>query len=150
MATGTWKWYGLGLEKWLEGSIDFASDTIKVGLSTSSYTPNQDTDEYYTSAGIAVNEVASGNGYTTKGEALASKTITYNAASNEVRIDADDLQWTSASFTARVAWMMKDTGNGATSPLLAYCVFSEDVVASGGNFDLTFDSTGILKVTASA
>lgn len=55
---------------------DFLTDTIKVMLTTSAYTPNRDTHE--TKADVT-NEI-SGTGYTAGGVTLASKTITYTAA----------------------------------------------------------------------
>lgn len=55
---------------------DFLTDTIKLMLTTSTYTENLDTHE--TKADVT-NEV-SGTGYTAGGNTLASKTITYTAA----------------------------------------------------------------------
>lgn len=55
---------------------DFLSDTIKVMLTTSTYSPNLDTHE--TKADVT-NEI-SGTGYTAGGVTLASKTIVYTAA----------------------------------------------------------------------
>lgn len=55
---------------------DYLTDTIKVMLTTSSYTPNRDTHE---TKNDITNEI-SGTGYTAGGVTLASKTITYTAA----------------------------------------------------------------------
>ncbi len=55
---------------------DFLSDTIKVSLHTSSYTPNLDTHETLSDV---TNEI-SGTGYVAGGVTLASKTITYTPA----------------------------------------------------------------------
>lgn len=57
---------------------DFLTDTIKVMLTTSTYTENLDTHE--TKADVT-NEVV-GTGYTAGGATLASKTITYTAAAS--------------------------------------------------------------------
>lgn len=55
---------------------DYLTDTIKVMLTTSTYTPNRDTHE---TKNDITNEI-SGTGYTAGGVTLASKTITYTAA----------------------------------------------------------------------
>lgn len=55
---------------------DFLTDTIKVSLHTSSYTPNLDTHETFADV---TNEVSGGN-YVAGGVTLASKTLTYTAA----------------------------------------------------------------------
>lgn len=57
-------------------AVDFLSDTIKMALTTSAYTPNRDTHEFFSDI---TNEIT-GTGYTAGGVALASKTITYTAA----------------------------------------------------------------------
>ena len=88
--------------------IDFDTDTMKVSLHTVTYVPAQDTDDFWNDA---TNEI-SGTGYTTKGVTLGSKTVTYDAGTNECRLDAGDAQWTASSFTARIAVVYKD-GAGA-------------------------------------
>lgn len=77
--------YGKALANMLGGEssgetfqTDLLSDTIKVMLTTSSYSENLDTHE--TKADVT-NEV-SGTGYTARGVALGSKTITYTAANS--------------------------------------------------------------------
>lgn len=57
-------------------AVDFLSDTIKAALTTSAYTPNRDTHEFFSDI---TNEI-SGTGYTAGGATLGSKTITYTAA----------------------------------------------------------------------
>ena len=75
------KLYGNFLAKSLNKEIDWDSDTIKVALLSSSYTPNQDTHDYYDD--VVGNEV-SGTGYTTGGNTLSSKTITYDGTNNVI------------------------------------------------------------------
>jgi hypothetical protein len=125
--------------------VDWVSDTIKVSLHTSTYTPNQDTDDFFNDA---TNEV-SGTGYTAGGVTLGSKTTAYDSATNETRLDAADVSWTSASFTARYAVVYKDTGTASTSPVLGYVDFGGDETVSSGTFNITWDATGVLKITAS-
>lgn len=61
------------------GSVNWGSDDIRAALVTSTYTPNGDTDQFWSTP--VANE-ASGTGYTANGVALASKTSTYTAANS--------------------------------------------------------------------
>jgi len=136
-------WYTNG-PKHAVSDVNFASDTIKVMLCTSSYTPNQDTHEFKSSV---TNEI-SGTGYTARGLTLASKTVAIDATSNETRLDAADASWTTATFTARIAVIYKDSGTDGTSPLLGWVDFGADSSVSSGTFLIQCDATGILKITA--
>ena len=136
--------YGLGLKAIVTQDVDWENDTIKVALVTSTYTPAQDTHDFWDD--VSANE-ASGTGYTAGGETLGSKTITYDAATNEVRMDAGDVQWSSATITARYAVTYKDTGDAATSPLVGYIDFATDQSSSNGNFNLTFAANSVFKAT---
>lgn len=140
----TAKWYGVPLASIVAGTetLDWDANTIKVTLHTSAYVPAQDTHDY---AADATNEI-SGTGYTTGGQTLSSKTVTYDTSTDEIRMDATDAQWTSASFSAYYAVIWKDTGNSATSPLLAYVDFGGTETVSSGTFTIQWDSTGVLKL----
>jgi hypothetical protein len=143
----TAKWYGLAgqgqFSQTAARRVSWLDDTIKVTLHTSTYTPNQDTHDF---ADDLTNEVANGNGYTTGGVTLGTKTLTYDSASNTVRLDAADASWTfTASKTMRYAVIWKDTGSAATSPLLGYVDFGADETSSG-TFTLQWDATdGVLR-----
>lgn len=119
---------------------------MKIALASSSYTPDQDTHDFFNDI---TNELSTSGGYTAGGATLASCTVTYDTASNEVRLDAADAAWTSATFTARYAIVYKSTGTASTSPLLCYIDFGTDVSVSSGTLTIQFDSTGICKLTAS-
>lgn len=124
--------------------IDWVSDTIKTALATSTYTPNQDTHVFFSDV---TNEVV-GTGYTAGGVALGSKTLTYDAATNETRLDAADPSWSTATITARYAIIYKDTATASTSPLMGYVNYGADQAVVGGTFTIQFDATGALKATA--
>jgi hypothetical protein len=115
-----------------------------VALTTSAYTPAQDTHNFFDDV---TNEIT-GTGYTAGGVTLAGKTTAYDATSNETRLDANDASWTTASFTARRAVVYKDTGTASTSPLLGYVDFGGDQTVSSGTFTIQWDATGVLKITA--
>jgi hypothetical protein len=94
------------------------------------------------------NEIT-GTGYTAGGVALASKAASYDASSNELRLQSNPALWTGATFTARRGVLYKDTGSAATSPLLGWVDFGADQSPAGINFSVTPDATsGWLKVTA--
>jgi hypothetical protein len=142
-------WYAYGLLNAYGGSTagdaytcDFLSDTVKVALTTSSYTPNQDTHDFFNDV---TNEV-SGTGYTAGGSTLGSKTLA--ATNNVVKFDAADTSWATSTITARRAVIYKDTGTSSTSPLLAWVDFGADVSSSAGTFQITWDSAGIMTITA--
>lgn len=139
-------WYGNSLLKALNKEMNWTSDTIKVALVSSAYTPNQDTHAYYSDI---TNEVT-GTGYTAGGATLASKTATYTGATNVITLDAADVTWTSSTITARYAIIYDATpATAATQPLLAYVDFGADQTSTNGNFSIVWDANGILKITVS-
>ena len=142
MATATL--YGLGFQNFFDGSEDWLADTIKVALLSSAYTPNQDTHEFWSD--VSANEVT-GTGYTAGGQALGTKTATYDAATNTIKLDAADVTWAASTITARYAVVYKDTGVATTSPLVAYVDFVTDQSSNSGDFTLTWDANGIVNVT---
>jgi hypothetical protein len=138
------KLYGNFLLKALNKEVDFDSDTIKVALLTSSYTPDQDAHDYFND--VSTYEV-SGTGYTAGGNTLASKTATYDAGTNVIVLDAADTTWSSSTITARYAVVYDSTGTAATSALIGYVDFGSDQSSTNGNFTITWDATGIVRIT---
>lgn len=143
----TAKWYGKALSgQFGSAPVNWTSDTIKIALTTSSYTPDQDTHDFFDDIS---NEV-SGAGYTSGGATLGTKSVNYDTATNVVSLRGATTSWTSASFTARYAIIYKSTGTGSTSPLLGYVDFGGDETVSSGTFSIAWDATdGLLKITAS-
>jgi len=140
------KVYGNALKAAFNKEIDFDSDTVKVMLLTSAYSPNQDTHDYLDD--VVANEVT-GTGYTAGGQALASKTVTYDAATNTVKFDASDVTWSASSITARYAVVYDDSpATNATKPLIAYFDFTTDRASSNGDFIVRWGTDGIFSATA--
>jgi hypothetical protein len=134
------KLYGQFLQKALNKEVDFDSDTIKVALLTSSYSPNQDTHDYYDD--VNTYEVSQG------GVTLASKTSTYDSANNVIILDAADVTWSSSTITARYAVVYDDSpATNGTKPLIGYVDFGSDQSSTNGNFTITWDATGIVRIT---
>ena len=139
------KLYGNFLKQALNKEVDWDSDTIKVALLSSSYTPNQDTHDYYDD--VSSYEVT-GTGYTTGGATLASKTSTYDGANNVIVLDAADVTLSSSTITARYAVVYDDSGaSAAAKALIGYVDFGSDQSSTNGNFTITWDSTGIVRIT---
>jgi hypothetical protein len=139
------KLYGQFLSQALNKEIDWDTDTIKVALLTNSYTPDQDAHNYYDD--VVANEVT-GTGYTAGGNTLANKTNTYNSGTNVIVLDADDTTWSSSTITARYAVVYDATpATNATKPLIGYVDFGSDQSSSNGNFTITWDATGIVRIT---
>lgn len=125
-------------------TINLDTDTIKCSLHTSTYTPNQDTHDFFNDA---TNEV-SGTGYTAGGNTLANTTLTYTAGTNVFKFDADDTSWAASTITARYAVIYDSTpGTAATNPLILYIDFGADFSSTAGTFTITFDAAGIGTVT---
>jgi len=110
------------------GLHDLDSDTIKIALYTSSASLDATTDTYTTS-----NEVANGNGYATGGVTLANASVIENGTSG--CFDADNPEWTSATFTARGALIYNDTDGDRA---IAVLDFGGDFTVSSGTFRVVF------------
>jgi hypothetical protein len=139
------KLYGQFLGQALNKEIDWDTDTIKVALLSNAYTPDQDAHNYFDDV---VAYQVTGTGYTAGGATLANKTNSYNAATNVITLDADDVTWSSSTITARYAVIYDASpATDATKPLIGYVDFGADQSSSNGNFTITWDATGIVRIT---
>lgn len=139
------KLYGQFLQQALNKEIDWDTDTIRVALLTNAYTPDQDAHNYLDD--VIATEVT-GVGYTAGGNTLSNKTNTYNAGSNVIILDADDTTWSSSTITARYAVIYNASpSTNATRPLIGFVDFGSDQSSSNGNFTITWDATGIVRIT---
>lgn len=127
----------------MNGSIDLDTDTIKVMLVTSAYTPNIDT---HTKRSDVTNEV-SGTGYTAGGQALANKAVSADNTDDEGVFDADDPTWTASTITARGAVFYKSRGGASTADeLICYLDFGSDITSTAANFVIQIAAEGILNL----
>jgi hypothetical protein len=120
--------YGKGRDKFANGDIDWVNDTIKLYLiDAADYTVSIDVDEF-------ADDIAG-----------AAKVATATFAGNSTALgvcDANDTTFTTVSgdvSEALVIW--KDTGNQATSPLIAYMDTGTGlpVTPNGGDITVTWD-----------
>lgn len=123
--------YNEGAESLLDGSIDWASDTIKARLVASSATPNKDDDDL-------------SSGYTAIGtdQTLGSKTRTKDDTNDRVVYDAVDPTWSAVAGGSTVGWVIiyKDDG-GDGVPIAALDI--TDTPTNGGDITIQFSASGI-------
>lgn len=118
--------------------IDFDTDTVKVMLCTSTYSPSQTTHAYKSDI---TNEVT-GTNYTAGGNAVASKTVTLATLTQQ--FDAADTTFTNITVTGiHYAVIYVDTGVASTSPLIGYVDWQTDYNVSAGDFTIRWAATGI-------
>ena len=142
----TAKLYGYFVNALANKEIDLVGtpDSIYVALTTSTYTPDQDVDDYFNDV---TNEVV-GTGYTAGGQALANITWGYTAGTNTWKFDADDAAWTTATITARTAVIYDRTpASDATRPLICYQSESSDITSTAGTWAITWHANGIFTIT---
>jgi hypothetical protein len=123
--------------------VDLDGDTIKLSLHSSSYTPSQDSHDFFDDV---TNEVSASGTYSAGGATLAV-TLTQDNTDDEGVFDATDVSFTSATINARYAVIYKSTGVASTSPLVCLIDFGTDQSSTQGTFTITFASEGILNVT---
>jgi len=124
--------------------IDLNSDTFKCALYTNSITGtyNFDTTNTYNSAPWDNNEV-SGSGYVSGGGSCASPTLTIS--SGKIVFDANDVSWSSATFTARGCLLYDDTISPKSG--IVAVNFGSDFTATAGTFTIQWNPSGIFTIT---
>jgi len=141
----------------LDGTIDLDTDTIKVALVTSAYTPLATHDvlaDVMASPDPEVVAIASpSNGYTDGGAALSGAAVTHTDSPSTAKFDASDLTWTSLTATFRygIVYAEKSVGSPAiVNPLIGYILFNDtpaDVDVSGVDFTIQWSASGIVTLT---
>lgn len=121
--------YDAGRNSFLTGAINFTSDTIKMALVSSSYTPNLSTHDFWND--VSANVVGTP-------QTLTTKTATAGVA------DCDDVTFTAVAGGSTVAYLVlyKDTGSSATSNLIA-CYDTATglpITTSGADITIRIDS----------
>ena len=137
--------YANALKNFVDRSqnIDLDTNTIKVMLTTNTYTPNQDT---HSDKADVTNEV-SGTGYTAGGATLGTKSV--SLSNNVLTFDAADTTWSSSTITARRAVLYDDSGGtDADKALIGWVDFEADQSSSGGDFTIAWNASGIFTITA--
>ena len=137
MSTGTVKMFTRAELSWDDKQIDWVDDTIKAALVLDTWTPNQNTDDYWSD--VSSHE-ASGAGYTAGGATLSGKSTSQSG--NYIRFFCSDIVWAASSIASVTKVVFyKDTGSAATSPLICYAVLSAAETSASGNFTIDVDGT---------
>jgi len=129
------QWNGLA-----NSVFDLDTDTMKLAGATNTYSPNQDTHDFFDDM---TNEVT-GTGYTAGGATLAS--VTVSRSTNTVTFDAADVVWTQngAGFSnGRKFVLYKSTGTAGTSRLYSVITADGDVGNVSGDLTIQFNASGI-------
>lgn len=126
--------------RWKQALLEFTTNndldgqTVKVALVTAGYTYSS-TDQYYSSVSASVVGTP---------QTLGSKTFTNGV------FDAADVTFTAVSGSQVVSLVIYiDTGNSATSPLVAFIdtgVTNLPVTPNGGDIAITWNATGIFAL----
>lgn len=122
--------YNSAVDDMARGAIDFDTDTFKVLLVTSSYSPNKDTHDRRDD----VTNQVTGTGYTAGGVTSAC-TVTKDTANDKVTLQFASVSWASSTITARAAVIYKSRGGASSADeLIAYNDFGADVSTTAGTF----------------
>lgn len=122
-----------------DGTLDWDTDTFKIALVTSTYSPDIDTHNNFTTH--VTNEVV-GTGYTAGGATLTTSAPTVDTTNDWAEYDATDVTWSASSITARGAVIYKNT----TEELVCYIDFGSDKTSSSGDFTVQFHADGVFKL----
>lgn len=126
-----------------DGPMDILSDTLKQTLHTSTWSPNQATNEVKADA---TNELGTANGYTALGYTLLSKT--YVASSLVTTMDAADTTWTlSGAITFRHAPIWDDSVGTPADPLILNIDTGGDQTLNSIPLAFQFNASGIFAFT---
>jgi hypothetical protein len=149
MAAGDLVVFPKFLEGLMDGSfgVDFNSMTTYCALVTTLTTAGIPSHDFWDD--ISGNEV-SGSNYTAGGNSLSAQSVT--TSSSFTIYNAADTLWAqhASGFTnARWAILYRNTGTGSTSALVAYLDLGSDRSNQAGDFTISWNANGILKVVAS-
>lgn len=126
--------YDKARQRFLEGQINWNTDTIKCAIVTSAYTLNASLHEFYQDLGGAViGSPATLTSKSTTGGAADAADVTFAAVAAGTVVDA--------------IIIYKDTGTPSTSPLLAYLgnATGLPITGNGGDIIIVWDN-GVNKV----
>lgn len=144
MAMGATTFFNL-TKGWIaDGTFDLDGSTFKAAIVTSSWTPNQTTDDLW--GDISANEASATNGYTAGGVTLTG--VTWTGSSGTWTFDSNDPSWTAtgAGITGKyLVVYASGTLNGHLNPLLFYKLLESggsNVTFPAGTTNLVINASG--------
>lgn len=141
-----------GLKRILNGDIDLLTDTLKLVLLNSAFTPSK--DHQYISD-ISANEISTTNyvgGFAGAGrKTVAGKAVVKDGGAHVVYFDCNDSTWTalgpsSGGPTVGCIALVKEVTNDAASPVIAEIDVSPDIGVNGGDYLWTVAADGVFKI----
>lgn len=121
----------------LNKECDMEADTIKVMLLSGSHSFTATNNVL---SDVSTNQIT-GTGYTAGGATLANKAVTQGATT---KWDADDTEWSSATFTTAHAVIYDDSL--ANDDLIASLDFGGNQTVAGAKFSIVWSSDGIITL----
>lgn len=119
-------------------NLNLSTDTLKIALFTSSYSPNQDTDVTYSSL---TGEVATGGGYTAGGVALTGQVWAQDNTNHRGKLTANNPSWTIGASAISFQTVVLYDSTVATNNLICYWNFGAvQSTGTNGTFTLQFDN----------
>lgn len=135
--------YGLTLEKMFidTAAQSLEAETHKMLLTTDSYSPNYDTDDFRND----ISTENTGTGYTTGGATITTTEIAIaTPAAGQLRWDHDDVSWSSSTITAAMAGVdYFNVGTSATDMLIALLDFVTAVTTVSGLLTVQIATNGV-------
>ena len=131
MASGTYERFKANL---MNKEVDLEADTVKVALMDSSHSFTSTNNTW---SDVSANEV-SGTGYTAGGATLANKAVTQAATT---KFDADDVTWSTGTFTANHAVLYDDTLTN--DDLMVSFDFGGAQTVTAADFTISWHADGI-------
>jgi len=135
----------------LDGTLDLTSDTLKVMLVGTGYTPNADDDFADTPAASEISVTGYTPGFAGSGrKTLGTKAFVVNDTNDRGEFTAANLTWTGLAAGATIKWAIvyKHITSDAASPLIAALdVHATGLATNGGDIGLNFTSGIVLQIT---
>jgi len=148
MAAAAWSFYNSFREYLGEGDFDLSGTSVgfKMALHTSAASANVNTATLSTQASLA-NEVANGNGYTTGGASVPSRTWAAGASAGVFRWDSTAVVWTATGGTiANVKYAVIYQSSGKLV-CFSKLTTSQFTLADANTLTVTPSSSGIFELT---
>lgn len=136
------------MKELFSGGINWETDTIKVALVGSGYTPNQDTHDAWDD--VSANELAAGGGYVAGGVSLSGKTLTLDAATNKLTLKATSPSFTNITGTFKHLVFYKYNATASLAKLIAYATLGAARTLAGDNYEYTIGTDGLITMTIPA
>jgi len=125
------------------GNVSLSGDTFYCALlgSTIADVETSAINNYTEYSDVVTYELPNGNGYATSGAEITGTSLSADSTNNKSIWVADDITWTSSTFTVRGIAIYKDGGY----PLIGVSVFDSDEDVNSSSYILKF-TNGILNI----